>query len=167
MEHGAPAATVCWLMRGRVVIARPYHLEAADDFSPFAPPAPSAAPASGTSGSNARKVFEEVAQLDALMHAGHALFGEIGCALDRPRTARVTAIADSQVLVCTWELLQRVMLASGDPERRFSNLVRDAYEQHLYSQSSVDRSEADLDRLLDECDDAIDSACPHLSVRCH
>jgi CRP-like cAMP-binding protein len=193
IEHGAPAATVCWLMKGRVVVSRPYHIEYADDYNPFSHSGGAPLPAGNSQPSTinhttARKVFEEVAQIDAEMHARHALFGEIGCILDRPRTARVTAIMDSQVLVCPWELLQKVMNATGDPDRKFgmsrisgflssdqncslcnahvsASLIRDAYEVALYSQSSADRTEADIDKLLDECGDAIDSACPHLSVR--
>jgi hypothetical protein len=231
-----------------------------------------------------RRVFEEVAQIDAVTHAGRALFGEIGCVMDRaftlgsmvfsltlcglyffipssltayflsnlfsyfgylskilnnhahahlrthacsgPRTARVTCVRDATVLICPWTLLEKVFAAhevatvtvstnssaanattsgsnttagststadgtkfqqgksSSGPNhnsdnnnhnsnanadgnhnavktkmseaaRAFARLKNDAFERWLFSQSAIDRTEADIDRLLESAGDAI------------
>ncbi len=45
IEHGTPGATVCWLMKGRVSVARPYDAESADAYNPFAAASASSAAA--------------------------------------------------------------------------------------------------------------------------
>ena len=45
-----------------------------------------------------------------------------------------------------------------------ANVVVLANLLSLPRQSAADRTEADIDRMLDECGDAIDAACPWLST---